>query len=118
MGCGVLFFGVLVFFGCCQAVSQTYFLVGVIGWGSIIRIEYGSFCLKKKKNMVPLCLIWTLWRERNRRIFENVEHTDAQLHEFFASMLYEWTTAWGFTNSTSILSFLDSLHIPSNSTSL
>jgi hypothetical protein len=37
MGCGALFFGVLVFYGCCQKVFQICYLVGVIGWGRIIR---------------------------------------------------------------------------------
>ncbi len=26
-------------------------------------------------NLVPLCLMWTLWQERNRRIFEDLERS-------------------------------------------
>jgi hypothetical protein len=40
-------------------------------------------------NMVPPCLLWTLWRERNSRIFENTEHTDSHFKNFF---LIHYTT--------------------------
>ena len=66
-------------------------------------------------NLIPACLFWTIWRERNSCIFESVEHTDLQLYESFSNMLYDWATALGFTSSISVLSFLDSLHIPSSS---
>ena len=66
-------------------------------------------------NLIPACLFWTIWWERNSRIFESVEHTDLQLYESFSNMLYDWATALGFTISISVLSFLDSLHIPSSS---
>ena len=39
-------------------------------------------------NMVPSCLIWTLWWERNRRSFENEERMESQLHELFSNTLY------------------------------
>ena len=43
-------------------------------------------------NLVPSCLIWSLWRERNTHIFENVERTDSQLFELFYNTLYDWAT--------------------------
>jgi hypothetical protein len=64
-------------------------------------------------NMVPSCLIWTLWRERKSRIFENVERTDSQLQELFSNTLFDWATIWGYSSSTFVISFLDSLHISS-----
>ena len=64
-------------------------------------------------NMVPPYLLWTLWRERNSRIFENTERTDSQLQELFSNTLYDWATAWGYSRSDSVTSFLDSLHISS-----
>jgi hypothetical protein len=61
-------------------------------------------------NMVPLCLLWTLWRERNGRTFENSERTDSQVQELFSNTLYDWAITWGYSRCDSVLSFLDSLH--------
>ena len=66
-------------------------------------------------NLIPACLFWTIWRERNNCTFESVEHTVLHLYEFFSNMLYDWAMALGYTSSSSVLSFLDSLHIPSSS---
>ena len=64
-------------------------------------------------NMVPLCLLWTLGREWNSRIFENSECMDSQLQELFSNTLYDWAIAWGYSRFDSVTSFLDSLHISS-----
>ena len=69
-------------------------------------------------NMVPLCLLWTLWHERNSRTFENSECTDSQLQELFSNTLYDWAIAWGYSSCDSIISFLDSLHTSSYISSL
>jgi hypothetical protein len=39
-------------------------------------------------NMVPAYLLWTLWIERNRRIFEGCECFESQLVESFSISLY------------------------------
>ena len=41
-------------------------------------------------NMVPPCILWTLWRERNSRIFGNTERSASQLQELFSNTLYDW----------------------------
>ncbi len=69
-------------------------------------------------NLIPSCIIWTLWRERNNRTFENVERTDSQFNELFSNTLYDWAIVWGYSSSTYVISFLDSLHLPSYSSSL
>ena len=43
-------------------------------------------CWKEKKkawNATPLCLFWTLWKERNRRIFEDTELADQAILRSF-----------------------------------
>ena len=65
-------------------------------------------------NLVPLCLMWTLWRECNRRTFEDVEKSASQLLDCFASLLFEWSCAWGFTSSTTVLHFISSLSLIPN----
>jgi hypothetical protein len=53
-----------------------------------------------------------LWRERNNRTFENVEHSVGQVIEFCMGSLFDWAKAWGRTTSTSIGGFLESLSYP------
>ena len=42
---------------------------------------------KKALKTAPLCMVWALWRERNRRIFDNFENTDQTINFFFVSIL-------------------------------
>jgi hypothetical protein len=61
-------------------------------------------------NVVPLCLMWTLWWEQNRRTFEDKERSIDELASNFFRMLLDWSRVWGFLQSTSILEFIPSLH--------
>ena len=36
--------------------------------------------------MAPLCLMWTIWRERNARCFEDKEMTMAELSNGFLQL--------------------------------
>jgi hypothetical protein len=60
-------------------------------------------------NMVPHCLMWTLWRERNSRTFEDIEHPVGRLIETLFSSLFDWARVWGLTSSCSVGDFLESL---------
>jgi hypothetical protein len=60
-------------------------------------------------NLVPLCLMWTIWQERNRRIFEDLKRSGNQLLEYFSGLLFDWSRVWGFTAFTSLLDFIASL---------
>ena len=53
--------------------------------------------------------MWTIWRERNRRTFEDQETPVAKIIEVFFGSLYDWSKVWGFTSSPSVGDFLDSL---------
>jgi hypothetical protein len=44
--------------------------------------------------MVPCCLMWCLWMERNDRQFEDKERTIEELISFFIHSLYSWTAAY------------------------
>ena len=57
-------------------------------------------------NLVPACLMWTIWKERNRRFFENLECSDNQILETFVTTLFQWSRIWAFTSCTSIVSFI------------
>ncbi len=60
-------------------------------------------------NLIPSCLMWTVWRERNSCIFENKELALDKLLEIFFGVLFDWSRAWGLTSSPSIGDFLASL---------
>ena len=62
-------------------------------------------------NLTPSCLMWTIWKERNWQTVEDVECTSTQLQASFVSSLYEWSFVSGLTNSNSIHSFIDSIHV-------
>jgi hypothetical protein len=65
-------------------------------------------------NLVPACLMWSIWKERNQRIFEDVFKADDQLLEGFILNLFDWSKAWGFSSCTSIPEFISSLFLISH----
>ena len=60
-------------------------------------------------NLVPACVMWSLWRERNNRTFDDVELSVDKLIESCMCSLFEWSTAWGFTTLLTVGGFLESL---------
>jgi len=55
--------------------------------------------------------MWTIWLERNRRSFENMEKTLDELKVLSQHSLFEWSRCWGFIESSSLLEFLFSLRL-------
>ena len=47
-------------------------------------------------NLVPLCLMWIVWKGCNRCTFEDVSNSNCQHLDCFASTLFDWSRAWGF----------------------
>ena len=60
-------------------------------------------------NLVSLCLMWCIWREHNRKTFEDLDRFDDQLLALFSSSFFYWTRARGLTSSDSLPLFLSSL---------
>ena len=82
-----------------RSVADTLF-----GWWNWLEKHLSSIW-----NLAPLCLMWGLWRERNRRTFEDMENSDDQLLASFSGSLFDWSRAWGLTSSYSLPVFLSSL---------
>uniref|UniRef100_A0A2N9IJZ1 Reverse transcriptase domain-containing protein n=1 Tax=Fagus sylvatica TaxID=28930 RepID=A0A2N9IJZ1_FAGSY len=61
-------------------------------------------------NLIPLCLMWTVWRERNLRTFEDLSTSPDQLLGTFVTSLFDWTRIWGFTTAVTVTEFVDSWH--------
>ena len=77
----------------------------VAGWRNWFGKHYSEVW-----NLVPHCVMWSIWRERNSRTFEDLEHSVDQIIEFCMRSLFDWAKAWGFTSSTSVGGFLATLH--------
>uniref|UniRef100_A0A2N9H1C3 Reverse transcriptase zinc-binding domain-containing protein n=1 Tax=Fagus sylvatica TaxID=28930 RepID=A0A2N9H1C3_FAGSY len=82
----------------------------------VIEVLFGWFNVIGKHssdiwNLVPLCLMWSLWQERNSRIFEDKEKSLLHLQECFVGMLYDCSRSWGFTTASSLLEFAVSFNV-------
>ena len=62
-------------------------------------------------NMVPGCLMWVVWMERNWRSFEAKEKLLVQLQVLCQGTLFDWFRCWGSSTCSSIIDFLSSLSI-------
>ena len=60
----------------------------------------------KKWIAAPSCLFWTLWRERNKAVFDNgVTNTKKNKSNFLCN-LWNWTNLYIVINKTSFVDFL------------
>jgi hypothetical protein len=57
--------------------------------------------------IIPHCLIWTIWCERNARTFTGVEATVPALKFSFLQTLFEWTTTLNIAHSETMADMLD-----------
>jgi hypothetical protein len=59
--------------------------------------------------MVPLCIMWCLWPERNGRFFEDSKRSLEDLLHFFFNTLFTWAAAWLALIVITFSDFLSSL---------
>ena len=45
-------------------------------------------------NLVPLCLMWCIWKDRNRWMFKDLDRSEDQLLALFFGSLFDWARAW------------------------
>ena len=64
-------------------------------------------------NVVPACLMWLVWQERNARIFEDKARTLEHLKCLLFRTLFLWARIWGCTNCTAVADFLVSISFSS-----
>ena len=75
---------------------------------------HGSFVGRLKRKVwyaAPFCLFWIVWREWNRRAFENKE---TLVHGIKMNFLYNhwaWTLVFWFQGPSSIVDFVDWLRL-------
>ena len=62
-------------------------------------------------DLVPGCLMWTIWSERNWRAFEDEEKTVFQLLELCQRTLFDWSRCWGFSDCSTLTDFISSIRL-------
>jgi hypothetical protein len=63
--------------------------------------------------MIPLCLMWCIWRERNARCFEDSVRSFEEILHYFLFTLYTWTAGWLAPIVISFPDFLSRFSSPS-----
>ena len=106
---------------CLRAHSLWMYMLQLFGikWvmpGSIVDLLFCRYHWLGKHSsniwdLVPGCLMWTIWTERNRRTFEDEEKIVVQLLEYCQRTLFEWSRCWGYLDCSTLLDFLSSIRI-------
>jgi hypothetical protein len=68
---------------------KSSFLRSLLDW---VVVYIPNFAVVWK--MVPHCIMWCLWSERNRRFFDDSESSWEDLLHFFFTTLFTWAAAW------------------------
>jgi hypothetical protein len=63
--------------------------------------------------MVPLCLMWCIWRERNARCYKDTAHSFEEILHYFFFTLYTWAVGWLDPLVISFQDFLSHFSSPS-----
>ena len=75
----------------------------------------GSFVGKKRKKIwksIPLCIFWTVWKERNRLAFRGGFLAIQTLKNSFVCNLWSWAKLYRGEESSSLLGFLEWIAVP------
>lgn len=60
--------------------------------------------------VIPLCVMWAIWRDHNPRMFEGLEHPNHVIKKSVLRCLHKWITAPGCI-PCHFLEFIDSLNL-------
>jgi hypothetical protein len=69
--------------------------------------QRGNKMVMEVWRMAPLCLMWTIWREKNSRCFEDTELTRAELSNRFLKLLFLWAGALNIPQVSSMEQFAE-----------
>jgi hypothetical protein len=102
---------------CSAAMEIWYFMFSIFGihWvmpGGVLALLscWGDSChstrIRKVWDMVPPCVFWCIWWERNSRSFEGKERNLMEVKGTVLRTLLDWSKAAGIVSSSSVLEFL------------
>ena len=95
---------------CCRSSCSP--CLGCVGWSTLqlrdpFRVTW-LFCWKKaEESLEPLCLFWTIWKEKSRRSINNVESSVQKLKFLFLCSLLSWTNLFIENSTMFIKDFID-----------
>ena len=70
----------------------------------------GSFVGKRRKKAwmtALLCIFWTIWHERNRIVFDNMDFSVNWMKSAFLCNLWSWTNLYIADRPRSLVDFFD-----------
>jgi hypothetical protein len=70
-------------------------------------VSVGDGRAKEAWRLALLCLLWFIWRERNARLFEDVETSMVELRKRLLNMLYIWIAHHHCLNDFTFVAFLN-----------
>jgi hypothetical protein len=72
-------------------------------WGA----SFGYGPANEVWQLLPLCLMWCIWRERNARHFEDIETSMVELRKCLLNTLYIWLASQHSFNMFTYADFLN-----------
>jgi hypothetical protein len=93
---------VLTLFGVEWVMPRTVFEL-LNSWGAALG---GGHAIEAWR-LAPLCLLWCIWRERNARLFEDVETSMVELRKRLLNTLYFWIAPHHSLSSFTFVEFLN-----------
>ena len=79
----------------------------LLGW-------HGFFVGKKRENawrVALLCLMWTLWKERNERVFNDIKRSNQAIKSFFMYTFVNLVRVYIEDHTLSMIDFIDWLFV-------
>jgi hypothetical protein len=71
------------------------------------RGQMGSHSILDIWRIAPLCLMWSIWRERNTRCFEDRDRTKEELKNILVKSLFNWTGPYNISHTSNFSKFVE-----------
>jgi hypothetical protein len=69
--------------------------------------QRGNKIVMEVWNMAPLCLMWTIWKERNACCYEDTELTMVELSNKFLKLLFLWAGVLNIPQVSNMQQFVE-----------
>lgn len=72
--------------------------------------------IKKIWQMIPACIVWSIWMERNRRCFDGISTPNTALKSNCLMFLFSWSNLTPVNNVIPLVDFISSLSLANSHT--